>query len=86
MHIDTYENFSFMLKVVALKRAGCCLKLAAGLLGGLVRLLREKNSLDVGENSTLGDGDTSKQFVQLFIIPDGKLKVTGDDSGLLIVT
>ncbi len=53
---------------------------------GLVRLLGEKDSLDVGENTTLGDGHTSEKFVQLLIVADSQLKVTGDDTGLLVVT
>ena len=55
-------------------------------LGSLLRLLGQKNSLDVGEDSTLGNGDSGKQFVQLLVITDSKLKVTGDDPGLLVVT
>ena len=42
--------------------------------------------MDVGEDTTLGNGDTSEKLVQLLIIPDGKLEVTGDDSGLLVVS
>ena len=34
----------------------------------------------------LRDGDASKQFVQLFVVADSKLKVTGNDSSLLVVT
>ena len=56
------------------------------LLGGLVRLLGQENSLDVGENSTLGNGDSGQKLVQLLVVSDGELKVTGDDSGLLVVT
>ena len=33
--------------------------------------------MDVGEYSALGDGDTREQLVQLLIIPDGQLEVTG---------
>jgi hypothetical protein len=55
-------------------------------LGSLLGLLGQKNSLDVGEDSTLGDGDSSEQFVQLLVVTDGQLKVTGDDPGLLVVT
>ena len=72
--------------MVALKRAGCLQMNREYLLGGLVRLLGQENSLDVGENSTLGNGDSSKKLVQLLVVPDGELKVTGDDSGLLVVT
>lgn len=42
--------------------------------------------MDVGEDTTLGDGDVSEQLVQLLIVADGKLQVTGDDTGLLVVT
>lgn len=42
--------------------------------------------MDVGEDTTLGDGDVSEQLVQLLIVADGKLEVTGDDTGLLVVT
>merc|ERR1719489_58210 len=52
----------------------------------LFGLLGEKDSLDVGEDSTLGNGDASQQLVQLLVVPDGQLQVTGDDPGLLVVT
>ena len=55
-------------------------------LGGLLGLLGQEDSLDVGEDTTLGNGDSSKQFVQLLVITDGQLQVTGDDPGLLVVT
>lgn len=42
--------------------------------------------VDVGENTTLGDGDVSKKLVQLLIVPDGELEMTGNDTGLLVVT
>ena len=42
--------------------------------------------MNVGEDTTLGDGDVSEQLVQLLVVPDGELKVTGDDTGLLVVT
>ena len=41
--------------------------------------------MDVGQNTSLGDGDTRKQLVQLLVIPDGELEMTGDDPGLLVV-
>lgn len=56
------------------------------LSGGLLALLGEKNGLDVGQNTTLGDGDTRQKFVQLLVVPDGQLKMSGDDSGLLVVS
>ncbi len=52
----------------------------------LLSLLGQKNSLDVGEDTTLGNGDSSKKLVQLLVITDGQLEVAGDDSGLLVVT
>ena len=42
--------------------------------------------MNVGEDTTLGDGDVAQKLVQLLIVPDGELKVTGDDTGLLVVT
>ena len=41
--------------------------------------------VNVGQNTTLGDGDVAEQLVQLLIVADGELQVTGDDSGLLVV-
>jgi len=52
----------------------------------LLGLLGQKNSLDVGENSTLSDGDTREKFVQLLVVADGELQVTWDNSRLLVVT
>ena len=51
-------------------------------LGGL---LGKKDGVDEGDDSTLGDGDASQKPVELLIITDGKLKVTRDDPGLLVV-
>ena len=41
--------------------------------------------MDVGEDTTLGDGDVTQKLVQLLIVSDGELKMTGDDTGLLVV-
>ena len=60
------------------------LGLATGSLG--LRLLGQKHGLDVGQNTTLGDGDARQKLVQLLVVADGQLQVTGDDSGLLVVT
>ena len=53
------------------------------LVGGL---LGQKNSLDVGQHSSLGDGHTRQKFVQLFVVTDGQLEMARVDSGLLVVT
>ena len=45
-------------------------------LGSFLRLLGQ-NSLDVGKDSTLGDSDSGEQLVELLIITDCKLEVTG---------
>lgn len=42
--------------------------------------------MNVGENTALGDGDVSQKLVQLLIVSDGELEMTGDDTGLLVVT
>ncbi|KAH9825890.1 histone-fold-containing protein [Teratosphaeria destructans] len=42
--------------------------------------------VDVGEDTTLGDGDVAQQLVQFLVVADGELQVTGDDTGLLVVT
>jgi hypothetical protein len=42
--------------------------------------------VDVGEDTTLGNGDMAQQLVQFFVISDGQLQVTGDDTGLFVVT
>lgn len=54
------------------------------LLGG-TGLLWQKNSLDVGEDTTLGDGDSGQELVQLFVVTDGQLQMSWDDPGLLVV-
>lgn len=63
------------------------LQFLAGALAGLAScLLGQEVLVDVWQNTTLGDGDVSQQLVQLLIVSDGELKVTGDDTGLLVVT
>ena len=46
----------------------------------------QEHGLNIGEDSALGDGDSGEQPVQLLVVPDGKLEVTGDDPGPLVVT
>jgi len=57
-----------------------------GTLLGLARLGGEELGLDEGQDTTLGDGDTAKELVELLVVSDGELKVTGNDTRLLVVT
>jgi len=56
------------------------------LLLGAAGLLGQENGLDVGQNTTLGDGDTDEKLVQFLVVSDGELKMSWDDPGLLVVT
>ena len=56
------------------------------ILLGLLRLLGQQNGLDVGQDTSLGDGDAGQKLVQLLVVADGQLQVTWDDPGLLVVT
>lgn len=42
--------------------------------------------MNVGQDTTLGDGDVTKELVQLLIVPDSELKMARNDTGLLVVT
>ena len=61
------------------KRAGG----AASLL--LAGLLGEEHGVDVGQDTTLGDGDTGQELAELLIVADSQLDVAGHDAGLLVV-
>ena len=52
--------------------------------GGLFSLLWQQDGLDVGQDTSLGSGDTGQEFVKLFIVTNGKLKMTGNDARLLV--
>lgn len=41
--------------------------------------------MDVGENSTASDGGVGHELVELLVVSDGELNVSGHDSGLLVV-
>ena len=56
-------------------------RLSLGFLG----LLGEKDGLDVGQDTSLGNGDSRQELVQLLVVSDGELQVTGDDPGLLVI-
>jgi hypothetical protein len=42
--------------------------------------------VNVGEDTTLSNGDVAQKLVQFLIIADGELEMTRDDTGLLVVT
>ena len=52
----------------------------------LLCFLGEEHGLDVGQNASLGNGDAGQELVQLLIVADGQLQMTGDNPGLLVVT
>ena len=54
-------------------------------LFGSTRLLGEKHGVDVGKDTTRGNGDVAEQLVELLIVLDGKSQVTGNDTALLVV-
>ena len=50
------------------------------------KLSKKLTLVNVGENTALGDGDMSKELIQLLVVANGELKMTGDDASLLVVT
>lgn len=42
--------------------------------------------MNVGQNTTLRNGYVPEKLIQLLIVADRKLKMTGDNTGLLVVT
>ena len=52
----------------------------------LLGLLGEEYSLDVRQDTSLGNGHTREELVQLFVVSDGQLQMSWDDTGLLVVT
>ncbi len=46
----------------------------------------ERTLVDVWQNTTLCDGDVAQQLVQLLVVSDGELEMSGNDTGLLVVT
>jgi hypothetical protein len=46
----------------------------------------ELTLVDVGQDTTLSDCDVSEKLVQFLIVADGKLEMTGNDTGLLVIT
>merc|ERR550519_576855 len=60
-------------------------QIGSSLLLGASTLLRQEDSLDIGQNSALGDGHASQKLVELLVIPYGQLQMSGDDARLLVV-
>jgi hypothetical protein len=52
-----------------------------GLLGGL----GDEHRVDVGQNTAGSDGHTAEELVELLVVADGQLDVTGHNAGLLVV-
>ena len=53
----------------------------------MMRAIFEKLTLvNVGQYTTLCDCDMSQKLVQFLIISDGELQMTGNNTGLLVVT
>ena len=41
--------------------------------------------MDVGQDTSLGNGHSGQELVELLVIADGQLQVTGDDTSLLVI-
>ena len=52
----------------------------------LLALLGEEHRVDIGEDTSRGDGDSAKELAELLVIANGKLNVARDDAVLLVVT
>ena len=52
----------------------------------LLSLLGQEHSLDVRQNTTLSNGHTGQKLVELLVVTDSQLQMSGDDTGLLVVT
>ena len=55
-------------------------------LSGVLTLLGQENSLNVGQHTALGNGDTGEQLVQLLVVSYGQLHVARQDPGRLVVS
>jgi hypothetical protein len=51
----------------------------------LLSLLWEQDGVNIWQYTTLRNCNVSEQLVQLLVVSDGELQVTGDDSRLLVV-
>jgi len=62
------------------------LKFLRSSLASLSGLLWEKVLVNVWQDTTLSDGNVSEKLVQFLVVSDGELKMTWDDTRLLVVT
>lgn len=60
----------------------CLSLLACSWLGGLGW---EEEHVDVGQNTTAGDGGAAQQLGELLVVADSELDVAGHNSALLVV-
>ena len=51
----------------------------------LLRLLRQKDRVDVREDTAGGDGDAREELVELLVVAHGERDVARDDARLLVV-
>lgn len=73
-------------KLILLRLRGGLLSRLAGTRCGLPGLLWQQNGLDIGQNTTLGDGHAAEEFVQLLVITYSQLEMARNDTGLLVVS
>ena len=52
----------------------------------LVLFLWQQGCVNVWQDTTAGNGHSGQKFVQLFVVSDCELKMSWDDSCLLVVT
>ena len=52
----------------------------------LLVLFGQMDSLDVGKDTSLCDGDSRQEFVKFFVVSDSELKMARLDSCLLVVS
>ena len=42
--------------------------------------------MNIGKYTALGDGDVTEKLIQLLVVADGELEMTGNDTGFLVIT
>ena len=56
------------------------------LLLSFLGFLGQQDSIDVWQHTTRGNGHSAQQLVQFFVVSDGQLKMSWDDSLFLVVS